>query len=149
MTPFDDLQLHMESLLRIWADRVSIRDHISTEAWHSFKCNCLDQLATIITQYSQQRRSPHDGLPASRVLLDQLGKLVDCGILTHEEKTLALKQYMQEMPLTLPFPAGPVSYVSAVTFETTVLMEGPHSCVRTKACGLKPVYLKEHTAQHL
>lgn len=114
------LQLLMQGLLRGWADKVGIREHVSTEAWHVFKCNCLDQVARAIAKYSQECHVPHDS-PASRVLVDQLVMLVSFGILTNEDKALALQLYMQDLPLTLPFPpAVPLFYVSAVEHRSAV-----------------------------
>lgn len=118
------LQTHMQRLLHGWANKVELREHIGDEAWHGFKCNCLERVATIIAQYSQQHHSPLDGSPAPRVLADQLSKLVNCSILTEAEKTLALQLYMQDLPLTLPRPtvaaAEPALYVSAFPLESSM-----------------------------
>lgn len=99
------LNLQMEGLLLVWTDKVAIHEVVSNEAWHRFKCSCLDQLAAIIAQYLQQRRSSRDGLPASRVFVDQLDKLVESGILTDEEKMIAVQLYMDDLPLTLQVSA--------------------------------------------
>lgn len=66
-------------------------------------------MSVIISEYSQQRRSPLDGSPASRVLVDQLVTtgMVASGILSHEEKIMALQLYMDDLPLSLDVSAIP------------------------------------------
>lgn len=102
MNPFGALQASVDSLLPVWADRVEIREHVSHEAWHRFKAGCLEHVSQVMSQYTQQRFSPSDGPPTGLVLVDQLNKLVAHGILTEDDKALALQLYMENLPLNLP-----------------------------------------------